>query len=76
MTCCWVGWCSRWLLSGDSKPIENRSRTGRNGYNTQFELGVADMDAGRYEMARKRFEYVIEINPNFPGIEEKLAGLC
>ncbi len=40
---------------------------------TQFELGMADLEAGRYEMARKRFEYIIKVNPNFPGIEEKLT---
>lgn len=40
---------------------------------TQFELGVADLNAGRYDMARKRFEYIIQVNPEFPGIEEKLA---
>lgn len=40
---------------------------------TQFELGLADMQAGRYEVARQRFEYVIGINPAYPGIVEKLA---
>ena len=40
---------------------------------TQYELGVADLNAGRYDMARKRFEYIIQVNPSFPGIEEKLA---
>lgn len=40
---------------------------------TQYELGVQDLEAGRLDVARKRFEYVVEINPTFPGIEEKLV---
>ncbi len=39
----------------------------------QFELGVQDMEAGRYETARQRFEYVIQLNPAYPGVTEKLA---
>lgn len=40
---------------------------------TQFELGLADMQAGRYDVARQRFEYVLGIDPEYPGITEKLA---
>ena len=39
----------------------------------QFDLGVQDVLAGRYDLARQRFEYVMQINPNFPDITEKLA---
>ncbi len=39
----------------------------------QFALGVADLEEGRYEMARKRFEYVISLDPGFPGVADKLA---
>ena len=39
----------------------------------QYELGVVDLAAGRYEMARQRFEFVISLNPNFPGAREKLT---
>jgi tetratricopeptide (TPR) repeat protein len=39
----------------------------------QFDLGIQDMQAGRYDLARQRFEYVIQLNPNFPGITEVLA---
>jgi len=42
---------------------------------TQFELGKADQQAGRYEIARKRFEYVLSIYPEFPGIDEKLVEI-
>lgn len=40
---------------------------------TQFELGLLDLEAGRLEVARQRFEYVIEIDPNYPGAQEKLS---
>jgi tetratricopeptide (TPR) repeat protein len=39
----------------------------------QFQLGLLDQKAGRFEAARKRFEYVIQLNPNFPGVADKLA---
>ncbi len=37
----------------------------------QFQLGLVDLEAGRYETARKRFEYVISLKPDFPGAAEK-----
>lgn len=39
----------------------------------QFELGVQDLEAERYEVAYQRFEYIIEQDPSFPGVTEKLA---
>ena len=39
----------------------------------QFQMGVQDLEAGRYEIALHRFEYVMEENPNYPGITEKLS---
>jgi tetratricopeptide (TPR) repeat protein len=39
----------------------------------QFELGVQDMSEGQYFRARQRFEYVIQLDPNYPDVTEKLA---
>jgi tetratricopeptide (TPR) repeat protein len=39
----------------------------------QFDQAVQDQLAGRYDLARQRFEYVMQMDPNFPGITEKLA---
>lgn len=39
----------------------------------QYQLGLEDMQAKRYELARQRFEYVIKIDPNYPGVTEQLA---
>jgi tetratricopeptide (TPR) repeat protein len=40
---------------------------------TQFQLGLEDESAGRFEMARQRYEYVIRLDPNFPGAQERLT---
>ena len=42
---------------------------------TQYQLGVNELDAGNYTMARKRFEYVISLDPSFPGAAEKLTDV-
>ncbi|MBK5106975.1 MAG: hypothetical protein JJE12_02545 [Anaerolineales bacterium] len=39
----------------------------------QYKLGLEDMQAKRYELARQRFEYVIKLDPNYPGVTEQLA---
>jgi hypothetical protein len=33
---------------------------------SQFQMGLDDLAAERYEAARDRFEYVIELDPQFP----------
>jgi tetratricopeptide (TPR) repeat protein len=38
----------------------------------QFDLGVQDLLAGRYSLARQRFEYVLSIDPAYPGASELL----
>jgi len=40
---------------------------------TQYQLGLQDLEAKRFNVARQRFEYVIKLDPNFPGVQEKLA---
>jgi len=39
----------------------------------QYDLGVQDAQEGRFDLARQRFEYVVRLDPNFPGITEALA---
>ena len=41
----------------------------------QYEMGVQDMQSGAYQRARQRFEYVIQLDPNYPGVTEKLADV-
>ncbi len=40
---------------------------------TQFTLGLQDLQAKRYQTARDRFEYVIALDPSFPGAADKLT---
>ena len=39
----------------------------------QFDLGLQDLGAGRFELARQRFEYVIRLDPTYPEAPERLA---
>jgi tetratricopeptide (TPR) repeat protein len=39
----------------------------------QYQLGLQDLDAKRYELARQRIDYVIQRDPNYPGVTEQLA---
>lgn len=42
---------------------------------TQYQLGLEDENAGRLDVARQRYEYVIKLDPNFPGIQERLSAV-
>ena len=39
----------------------------------QYTLAVAELNAGEYDLARQRFEYVLQRDPAFPGAAEGLA---
>lgn len=43
------------------------------GLDEQFVLAMQDLDAGRYEIARQRFDYIIKINPSYPGVIDGLT---
>lgn len=38
-----------------------------------YRLGLENMEAGRYYIAQQQFQYVIELNPNYPDVPNKLA---
>ena len=40
---------------------------------TQFELAQLDFEAGAYDLARQRFEYVLAQEPDYPGAVDMLA---
>jgi hypothetical protein len=40
---------------------------------TQFQLALLDQTEGRLDTARKRLEYIVQLNPDFPGVTQKLA---
>jgi tetratricopeptide (TPR) repeat protein len=39
----------------------------------QFNLGVQNMEEGRFYIAQQHLKYVLELNPNYPGIIDKLT---
>ncbi len=39
----------------------------------QFALGLIDLDEERFDIARQRFEYIIQLEPIFPEAPERLA---
>ena len=39
----------------------------------QFDRGVEDFLAGRYQLAKQRFEYVLELDPNYPQAAEMIG---
>jgi len=39
----------------------------------QFKFATDDIQAGRYEIARQRLEFIISNDPGFPGAQEKLT---
>ncbi len=39
----------------------------------QFDLGMTDFQAGRLDLARQRFEYVLQHDPSYPGAADQLA---
>jgi hypothetical protein len=41
----------------------------------QYQLGVQAATSGNYEVAKQHFEYILQHNPNFPGVREAYAGL-
>ena len=41
----------------------------------QFDLAQQDMANKQYDRARQRLQYVIQLDPNYPGATEKLADV-
>jgi len=39
----------------------------------QYQLGLQEMEQGEFHRAQQRFEYVIQLDPNYPGVTEKLS---
>lgn len=39
----------------------------------QFQLGIQELEDGQYYRARQRFEYVIQVDPAYPGAMDKLS---
>jgi tetratricopeptide (TPR) repeat protein len=60
-------------LTGIQDRLDVEATTVAGEAQEQYQLGIRDMEAGLYDVARQRFEYVIQLNPNYPGVTERLA---
>ncbi|HTX78540.1 MAG TPA: hypothetical protein VMC62_02680 [Longilinea sp.] len=40
-----------------------------------FQYGVEEMDQGHYDLANVQFTYVLQLDPNYPGLVDKLAAV-
>ena len=60
--------------SGNLVRHKNVSDQSRDQIQEQYDLGLQDLEAGNYEVAIQRFEYVLAQDPNFPGITEQMAA--
>jgi len=39
----------------------------------QFNLGIENLEAGRFYIAQQHLKYVVELNPNYPGVIDRLT---
>ena len=67
------------ILSGYGSAMSNRY-SAQNTQVTgqlleQYQLGLQAMDAGQYEVAKLHFEFIIQKNPDFPGVRNAYANL-
>ncbi|MDX1600000.1 MAG: hypothetical protein R3191_00645 [Anaerolineales bacterium] len=43
------------------------------GLQEQFDLGVVDLEEGRLQTAKQRFEYILSVDPDYPGARDLLT---
>lgn len=60
-------------LAGAAEASQRSTQDSARASQEQFDLGVQDLLAARYELARRRFEYILSIDPTYPGAAELLA---
>ena len=63
---CNTGFCDTFLRPAISPEMRASQVAG------QYELAIQDIDAGRYEIAKQRLEYIISQETDYPGAENKL----
>jgi tetratricopeptide (TPR) repeat protein len=60
-------------LVGTQQGKEKHDQAIRQVTDEQYQLALEDLEAGRYEIARQRLEYISRLDPTYPGIAENLA---
>jgi len=69
--------CALALLGGYSSARASHNRwlelSGAGDLQSQFALGLDEMESGAYDLARQRFEHILKTDPTFPGAQERLV---
>jgi tetratricopeptide (TPR) repeat protein len=63
-----AGWNDRYRMELTQIADESQAQI-----QEQSQLAQEDMQAGRYDLARQRLEWIIQQNPNHPGVAESLS---
>jgi len=58
---------------GNTRGDESRDQITHQVTDEQYQLALEDLEAGRFEIARQRLEYISRLDPSYPGVAEKLA---
>lgn len=59
--------------SGNRERDQNLALSIAADIQVQYDLGLQDFEAGNYALARQRFDYVLQQDPNFPGVVDMLS---
>lgn len=59
--------------AGLARRDQQAREAARQAADQQFTLGLQDLAVGRYELARQRFEFVLNLDPDYPGAAARLA---
>lgn len=62
-------------FSGQSSRLQAQSTQISQQLQEQFDLGKQALDAGQYEVAHAHFQFVIDHNPDFPGVKDAYTAL-
>ena len=60
-------------VSGNRERDKNLAQALEGDIQTQYELGLQDFSDGNYALARQRFDYVLQQDPNYPGVVDILS---
>ena len=61
------------VVAGQNQRSLEATQTTSADLDVQFELGLSDLAAGRYDLAAQRFRWVLERAPNYPEATDRLA---
>lgn len=60
-------------FTGRQTRLEGESAQVESDINEQFNLGIVDLAEGDLELARQRLEYVLSLDPSYPGAADRMA---